>query len=124
MKPQPHLLFRNLAASSLLLALACAAPGSTVPAKPAEPFKPSLKLRPVTVSLLTGGTQSFQAEINYQEGLRYLRQPVGWRVVEPQGGTINGAGLYTAPGTPGVFHVEVRREDFPDISATATVTVR
>ncbi len=124
MNPQPHALFRSLGASSLLLALACAAPGSNLPAKPAEPFRPQLKLRPVTVSLLTGGTQSFQAEINYQEGLRYLRQPVNWRVVEPQGGTINAAGLYTAPGTPGVFHVEVRREDFPDISATATVTVR
>jgi hypothetical protein len=124
MKLHPQLHTRGLAAGSLLLALACTAPVSSLPAKPAEPFKPVLKLRPVTVSLVAGATQSFQAEINYQEGLRYLRQPVGWRVVEPQGGTINGAGLYTAPGTPGIFHVEVRREDFPEIAATATVTVR
>lgn len=123
MKQDRHHPFHLLVVGSLLLTLACAA-GSTVPAKPAEPFKPVLKLRPVTVSLLTGATQSFQAEINYQEGIRYLRQPVGWRVVEPQGGTITGAGLYTAPAAPGVFHVEVRREDFPEVTATATVTVK
>ncbi len=118
------MLIRVLAASSLLLALACTSPENAVPAKLAEPFTPVLMLRPVTVSLVVGATQSFQAEINYQEGVRYIRQPVGWRVVEPQGGTITGAGLYTAPDAPGIFHVEVRREDFPEVTATATVTVK
>jgi hypothetical protein len=110
--------------SALLLTLACQAPGGTVPAKPAEPFVPSLSLRPLSVTLHRGATQTFQAEINYPEGVRYMRQPVGWRVVEPEGGTINGAGLYTAPAAAGTYHVEVRREDFPEITATATVTVK
>jgi len=117
-------MLRMLTLSSLLLALACSAPGTTVPAKTAEPFVPALNLRPVAVSLAAGATQVFQAEINYPDGVRYLRQPVGWRVVETNGGMVNGAGLYTAPTTAGTYHVQVNREDFPDITATATVTVK
>jgi hypothetical protein len=120
----PALLIRTLSAALLLLALACQAPGTAPPAKPAEPFVPVISLRPVAVSLGRGATQPFQAEINYQEGVHYVRQPVGWRVVEPEGGAIDGAGLYRAPATPGTYHVEVRREDFPDIKATATITVK
>ncbi len=118
------MLMRALPLAPLLLALACTTPGDTMPAKPKEPFQPSLSLRPVAVSLARGATQAFQAEINYPEGVRYLRQPVGWRVVEPEGGSITGAGLYTAPAEPGVFHVQVRREDFPEITTMATVTVK
>ena len=118
------MLIRALAVTVLLGTLACMAPGNAVPTKTAEPFRPVLSLRPLAVSLATGASQPFQAEINYQEGMRYLRQPVGWRVMEPGGGTITGAGLYTAPATPGIYHVEVLREDFPDIRATATVTVK
>jgi len=118
------MLIRTLSAASLLLAFACTAPGTTVPPKPTEPFVPRLALRPVAVSLARGATQSFQAEINYPEGMRYLRQPVAWRVVEPDGGTVTAVGLYTAPTVPGTFHVEVRREDFPGITAAATVTVK
>ncbi|WP_243288267.1 hypothetical protein [Geothrix terrae] len=118
------MLTRALSFAPLLLALACTTPGDTMPAKPKEPFKPSLSLRPVAISLARGATQAFQAEINYPEGVRYMRQPVGWRVVEPEGGSITGAGLYTAPATAGTYHVEVRREDFPEITATATVSVK
>ena len=115
---------RLLSATSLLLAFACTSPGTTVPIKSAEPFVPRLALRPVAVSLAKGASQGFQAEINYPEGIRYLRQPVAWRVVEPEGGTITGAGLYTSPGVAGTYHVEVKREDFPEVTATATVTVK
>jgi len=118
------MLMRALSMTSLLLVLACSSPGTTVPAKPAEPFVPHLSLRPVAVSLARRATQIFQAEINYPEGKRYLRQPVAWTVVEPEGGTITAAGLYTAPAAAGVFHVQVTREDFPGIAAAATVTVK
>ena len=47
--------------------------GSAMPTKSAEPFKPSLSLRPVAISLAKGATQAFQAEINYPEGMRYMR---------------------------------------------------
>lgn len=115
---------RALPLVPLLLALACTTPGDAVPTKSTDSFKPLLSLRPVAVSLAKGATQTFQAEINYPEGVRYMRQPVGWRVMEPEGGSITGAGLYTAPAAPGVFHVEVRREDFPEVTAIATVTVK
>ena len=118
------MLNRTLSAATLLLAFACTAPGTTVPPKPAEPFVPRLALRPVAVSLARGATQSFQAEINYPEGMRYIRQPVAWRVVESAGGTITAAGLYTTPATAGTYHVEVKREDFPEVTATATVMVK
>jgi len=118
------MLIRAFSATSLLLALACTAPGNAVPTKPAEPFKPALSLRPVAVSLAKGATQAFQAEINYPEGKRYMRQPVIWLVLEADGGTITGGGLYTAPPTSGTYHVQVKREDFPEVTATATVTVK
>ena len=114
---------RAMSATSLLLALACNTPGNAVPAKPPEPFRPFISLRPVSVSLRMGATQVFQAQINYPEGRRYMKQPVAWRVVEAEGGTITPAGLYTAPAKPGTFHVEVQREDFPERTATATLTV-
>jgi hypothetical protein len=117
-------MLRSLTFASLLLTLACNDPGATTPAKQAEPFVPLLSLRPVAVRLVTGGTQLFQAEINYQKDVRYIRQPVGWRVVEAQGGTVNAAGLYTAPTTPGTYHVQARREDFPDITAIVTIEVK
>lgn len=118
------MLIRAMTVTSILLALACNTPGNAVPTKSAEPFKPSLSLRPVAVSLAKGATQAFQAEINYPEGMRYMRQPVAWSVVEAGGGTINAAGVYTAPDTPGVFHVKVVREDFPELATTAMVTVK
>jgi len=115
---------RILAASPLLVLLACNAPGQALPAKPAEPFLPTLSLRPVSVSLGAGATQTFQAGINLQKGIRLPENPVGWRVVEPGGGTIPPAGLYIAPPTPGLYHVEVRREDHKEVTAMATVVVK
>jgi chitinase len=117
-------LLRLLSAGSLLLALACQAPEPASPPKAAESFVPTLRLRPVTVSLGAGATQLFQAEINAQTGARYADIRVGWRVVESGGGTITPAGLYTAPATPGVYHVQVRREDHLEVTAFATVTVK
>jgi len=118
------MLIRHLSLAAVLLAIACKTPEPAAPPQPTEPFVPAISLRPVAVSLAKGASQPFQVEINYQEGVRYTRQPVGWRVQEPDGGTINGAGIYTAPIAAGIYHVEVRREDFPDVRTTATVTVK
>ncbi len=118
------MLIRMLTFPALLLAFACTSPGTTVPPKSTEPFVPKLALRPVAVSLGRGATQGFQAEINYPEGARYIRQPVVWRVLEAEGGPITAAGLYTTPAAAGIYHLEVKREDFPGVTATATVTVK
>ncbi len=107
----------------LLLSLgACEAPKAAP--VPLEPFVPTLSLRPTAVVLTRGASQAFQAEINYPPEVRYLRQPVLWRVVEPGGGTLTPAGVYTAPATPGTYHVHAMRDDYPTLSATATVTVK
>lgn len=108
----------------LLLSLGGCESPQTVPSKPQEPFVPGLALRPTAVVLARGGSQAFQAEINYAPDVQYLRQPVLWKVVEPGGGTLTPAGLYTAPATPGTYHVRAHREDFPTITAVATVTVK
>ena len=118
------MLLRLIPASCLLLALACSTPGDAVPSKPVESFKARLTLRPVGVTLARGATQAFQAEINYPEGISYFRQPVSWRVVEPEGGAVSRAGLYTAPSQAGTFHIQARRDDFPEVFAVATVTVK
>jgi len=117
------MLKHQLPLSLLLLGLACSTPKATVPTAPAAPFKPSLVVRPTAVALIPGATQAFQAEINYPEGIRPLRQPVSWSVVEPDGGAITPAGLYTAPARYGTYHVQVKRDDFPELVVTATVTV-
>ena len=113
-----------LSLSLLLLGLACAAPKAAVPAPAPDPFKPFLVLRPTAVALIPGASQAFQAEINYPEGVRPLRQPVAWAVIEPDGGTITPTGVYTAPARYGTFHVEARREDFPEVRVAATIVVR
>ena len=90
----------------------------------AEPgFKPALELLPMTATVATNGKLSFSAVTNYPANVRYIRQPVKWTVVETDGGSITLNGEYTAPDKAGVFHVQVQREDFPALTAVATVTV-
>jgi len=51
-------------------------------------------------------------------------QAVTWSVLEgATGGTINSAGLYTAPRAPGVYHVVATSQADPLQSASAAVTV-
>jgi hypothetical protein len=114
--------FTRLLATGILVSLwACTSPGPTPAVKP---FLPALSLRPIGVLLAPGATQIFQAELNLPEGVHDQKQLVGWRVLEPGGGTLSNTGLYTAPATPGVYHVQVCRVDFPGVTAIATVTVK
>jgi hypothetical protein len=107
-----------------MLGLACGAPKATVPTHPPASFLPELAIRPTGVTLLSGASQPFQAVLNYPDGVRPLRQPIKWAVVEPGGGTITQAGVYTAPTHPGTYHVEARREDFPGMAVAVTVIVQ
>jgi sugar lactone lactonase YvrE len=50
-------------------------------------------------------------------------RPVSWNVVEAAGGTIDSDGKYTAPFSPGTFHVHAVATDAPTEEATATVDV-
>lgn len=124
---------------SLALLLACATPTSTpfrshspvptlhpdnAPSDDKPAFQPFLRLSPMEASTAPGDTVRFSVSINYDPtGPRYIRQPVTFRVEEADGGSVDFAGLYTAPPQPGVYYVVARRDDFPEVQARATVTV-
>jgi len=107
---------RGLALGSgmaLILAFACGG-GSSSPA----PQPVSVSLSPAGASLWTGGTQAFQATVTGS-----TNQGVTWSVVETSSGTISPAGLYTAPGMAGSFHVKAVSAADTTKSALAPVTV-
>ncbi|MBI4911359.1 MAG: IPT/TIG domain-containing protein [Acidobacteria bacterium] len=78
----------------------------------------AVSVAPATASLLTGGTQPFTATVTGT-----ANQAVTWSVTEAGGGTVSPAGLYTAPGTAGSYHVVATSQADPTKSAQATVTV-
>ena len=88
----------------------------TVIALPQE--EKSIAISPSEVILEVGDTQQFSAVL---EG---LAPGVSWTIDEaPAGGSITSGGLYTAPSSPGTYHVTVTNIAEPTYSATATVTV-
>lgn len=95
-------------------ALACGGGGSAPPTAPSI----AVAIQPAGASLWTGGTQAFQATVTGT-----ANQAVTWSVVEPAGGTINAAGLYTAPATAGSFRVQATSVADSTKSAQAPVTV-
>ncbi|WP_420067694.1 hypothetical protein [Stigmatella aurantiaca] len=66
-----------------------------------------------------GGTVSFTATVTGAADTA-----VSWSVTETGGGTIDAAGLYTAPTEPGTYHVVATSVADPSKSATATLHVR
>lgn len=102
---------------ALGFALGCGGGSSAPPMTP--PVQAiSVAISPSGASVWTGSTQSFQATVSGS-----TNQSVTWSVVETGGGTITGAGLYTAPALPGSFHVKATSAVDPTKSAQAPVTV-
>jgi hypothetical protein len=87
-------------------------PGSTATA--------NVYVAPSTVTLGPGGAQKFAATV---VGTDVTNNAVTWSVDESAGGSIDASGLYTAPSTPGTFHVRATSVAAPTSSGTATVTV-
>lgn len=83
-----------------------------------------LRVEPTQVDVAPGAAFTFRPNLNYPPDRRYLRPPVKWSVQEAEGGSIDAMGHYTAPGSPGVFHVLVERTDVDGVKAVATVTVK
>lgn len=48
---------------------------------------------------------------------------VNWAIREPAGGTVTADGLYTAPATPGVFHLDATGKADPTLTSSSTITV-
>lgn len=91
--------------------------GGAPPATPPAPVI-GITISPAAANLWTGGTQTFQATVTGT-----ANAAVTWSVVEGGGGSITTGGLYTAPGSPGSFHVQVVSVADATKSALASVAV-
>jgi uncharacterized protein YjdB len=78
----------------------------------------SVSITPASAEVYTEATQAFTAAVTGAADTA-----VSWRVREANGGSIDAAGRYTAPSTPGTFHVVATSVADPSQSATATVRV-
>jgi len=76
-------------------------------------------VNPPNATISVGDPQNFTATITGS-----ANQAVSWSVQEAQGGTVNVAGVYTAPGAPGTYHVIATSQADPTQSASAIVTVQ
>jgi uncharacterized repeat protein (TIGR03803 family) len=76
----------------------------------------SVSIQPKAATIKVDGMTQFT-------GVASMRNGVKWNVPESGGGTVTQAGLYTAPGTPGTYHVVVTSVADKTKSDTATVTV-
>jgi hypothetical protein len=79
----------------------------------------SITISPSSVNLAPSGTQQFTATVTGASDTSVI-----WTIQEgPSGGTVTGAGLYSAPVALGVYHVVATSNADNTQSATATVGV-
>jgi hypothetical protein len=86
-------------------------------------YSPYIKIAPKAHTMKAGETATFNAEMNYPPGMRYIRQPVKWTVLEKNGGSVTMNGVYTAPVKKGTYHLRAIREDIEGKHDTATIKV-
>jgi N-acetylneuraminic acid mutarotase len=95
--------------------------GSTPSFTPAPPPPPliSVTVKPDSITVLRGATQSFAATVTGT-----TNTAITWSVQENLGGTIDSAGLYTAPqDTDGTFHVVATSQANSAAKGTAAAVV-
>ncbi len=91
-------------------------PTEPPPTEPADPVV--VAVSPLATTLEPGATRSFTATVTGSADTS-----VTWSVQESNGGTIDAAGNYTAPGAEGTFHVVATSNADRAVSASATVRV-
>lgn len=101
--------------AALLAALALSACGGGA-AEPAGGI--SVDVEPDSAQATPGGSVSFSAAVTGTADTAVL-----WSVVESGGGSVDGSGRYTAPTSPGTYHVRAASRAAPGVAATATVSV-
>ncbi len=105
-----------LTLSLIALTLLSSCGGGSTPAGQADV---SITIIPATATVPQGGSQSFFATVKGTSNTA-----VTWTVQEgAAGGTITSEGLYTAPGTPGTYHVVATSLADGTKHDTATVTI-
>ncbi|AKU91473.1 glycosyl hydrolase family 28-related protein [Vulgatibacter incomptus] len=86
----------------------------------AGPDDSPIVLEPPSATVDAGGRRQFHAVVLGSDD-----QAVIWRVDEgARGGAVDPTGLYTAPSAPGVFTLVATSVIDPDLSASASITVR
>jgi len=79
----------------------------------------AVSLNPTAATVSVGKTTPFTATVTNTSNTA-----VTWSVVEAGGGSVSNTGVYTAPSTPGTYHVTATSVADNTKSATATVTVQ
>ncbi|MHB9132097.1 MAG: hypothetical protein ACYDBB_13565 [Armatimonadota bacterium] len=102
------ILFSVVLLSLLALAFLATGCGSSSSSDPALAISPA--------------SATVEAESSYQFS-PVLAMDVIWSVVEEGGGTITSDGVYTAPVTPGTYHIKMTSATDPTVFTIATVTV-
>ncbi len=78
----------------------------------------TVAITPANATVEPNGTASFSATVANAQNTAVV-----WSVVEAGGGSVTQQGVYTAPETPGTYHVKAVSIANPGKSATATITV-
>lgn len=86
-------------------------------------FTPTLELRESSVTLLPGQRTRFNASYNVAPGSSYPKPPLSWKLLEADAGSIGADGVYTAGSKPGTYHLQLRRDDYPEKTQTAEIKV-
>jgi hypothetical protein len=81
----------------------------------------SVVVSPQEATVTTGGSLAFSATL--VGPAPWPSQALTWSVLEDGGGSIDDSGDYTAPGTPGTYHVIAASVVHPATSGSATVYV-
>ncbi len=118
-----HYLAPSTTGTFHVLATSVADPSKTATATISVTATPvvAVSVSPGTATIRVGGTATFTATVTGTTAGQSTA--VTWSVQESGGGTVNSSGQYTAPGTPGTFHVVATSVADTSKKATATVTV-
>jgi hypothetical protein len=100
---------------SILAAVGLAACGGTASGTPTVV---AVTVAPTSGTVAAGNTLQFAAKVTGSSNVA-----VTWSVQESGGGSVTAAGLYTAPGTAGTYHVVATSAADTTKSASAAVTV-
>ena len=97
----------------------CGGSSTSLSTPPPPPSLVSITVTPNSVTVVQGATQSFAATVTGS-----TNTAVTWSVQEPSGGTINSAGLYTAPQLgQGTFQVVATSQANSAFQGIATVII-
>lgn len=109
-----------LAAVLAALLAACGGQGAVdASAAALRHYHVSVSISPATAAVAPGGTQQLTATVSGT-----TNTAVTWSVQEGAGGgAVTSTGLYTAPSTPGTYHVVATSQADSTRSAVATITV-